>query len=117
MAITTWLSESEVNIYKTVTNKALNEVFQEVRALDDRYYLEEKTIETKRFLRSPKKRILYTMFVWLCNEEFQIINFCMDTKWSINTMVPASYIYAYFYGFLGGIKSQKLANGLLAAHL
>lgn len=106
MAITTWLSAAEVNNYKSVTSKELNEIFQEIRTLDDRYYLKEDIIETKRFLRATKRQMMYTMFIWLQSEEFQIMNFCRDTKWSINTMVPASYIYAYFYGFLGGIKSQ-----------
>lgn len=106
MAITTWIFESEVNRYKSVSDKELNDLFQEVRSLDDRYYLSEREIEVKRLFRKPKKDILYTMYVRLFEEDFQVMNFCRDTKWSINTMVPASYIYAYFYGFLGGLKSK-----------
>lgn len=106
MPITTYLSQSECELYKSVGDKDLNELFQEIRNLDDRFLLHERTMQTKRWFRKPKINVLYTLYIETSHGEVQIMNFAREWKWSINTSVPAPYIYAYFYGFLGGMKSQ-----------
>jgi hypothetical protein len=104
MAIVSYYDEHELEKVKTVSNEELNELLLEVREKDDRYYLEEKTFMIKKWFRKPMKKTFYTLLFNTGGCECQIINFCQDRDWSINTSVPKSYITTYFYGFLNGYK-------------
>lgn len=108
--ITTYMSDYELNLYTSVKDDGLNELFQEVRSkFVNRYFLREREIRVKKiFFRREITKTLYSVYVLHSNGEVQCINFCREWDWSINTDVPKSYIYAYFYGLLTGVDySQK----------
>jgi hypothetical protein len=108
--ICTFLSESEIKRYSQVSDKGLNTLFQEVREnFDNRYLLREITVKKKRgfftsWFKEVKDETHYELYAHLDSIEVQVINFCIDWEYSINTVVPKSYIMAYFYGLLTGKK-------------
>ena len=102
--ISIWCSDNELEQFKTVKNKELNELLAEVRLLDDRYFLQENVhVQRKGF-----KKVEYTKYTLLFryNEiECQIVNFPQDAG-SINTVVTASYIFTYLLGLLTGLNHK-----------
>ena len=103
MSIHTFLHPHEVEKWSHVSDKELDKLFQEVRVLsNNRILLQEREVVTKRFMRKPITKMIYTLYNYIGSMDAQIINFAQDHKWSINTSVTASYIYAYFYGYFNG---------------
>lgn len=108
--ITTWISEHEVKEYSQVTDEELNELFQEVRKLfKNTYLLQENRIDTRNFWRkllgdTNPNIVVYTLYVG-SGIDYQVINFCQDHSWSINTGVRKSYIMTYFFGLINGKNS------------
>ena len=100
-----YYNDNELEKAKTVTDKELNELLQEVRAKDDNYYLQERKITTKKWFKKPVEKTYYTLLFRIYSCECQIINFCQDHEYSINGTVTKSYIYTLFCGFLNGYKS------------
>lgn len=117
MAICTWITDNEKETYSKVSDPELNELFQEVRErFQSRLFLREMVVKPKRGFWSSwfKKEqpshvyVLYydPMIGGKSYNEVQCINFCRDTNWSLNTVVPKSYIMTYFYGLLNGADRQ-----------
>jgi len=100
MPICTYLSNQEYDMFKSVTDRELNNLFQEVRIIKPEFLLEEHNQATYKGLF--KKTVLittyYTLYNDLGNGEVQIMNFENGTK------VKGEIIYAYFYGILAGAK-------------
>jgi hypothetical protein len=106
--ITTFLTEEEVNKFKSSTDKEINDLLVEVNHYFDKFLVQEKDYTIKRFFFKTEKRKLYTLYSLLNRAgEVQIINFCQDWNWSINTDVPKSYIVTYFLGILSGIDEME----------
>lgn len=101
------MSDSEINLYKQVQNKELNDLFQEVRSLDDKFLLAERHIHRRTWFKKPKVETYYSLYINTGHGDVQVMNWAREWRWSINTEVPASYIYAYFYGILGGVQLSK----------
>jgi hypothetical protein len=72
--------------------------------------LEHRT--RKWWFEKDEVELLYSLYALHDNGDVQCINFCREWDWSINTDVPKSYIYAYFYGLLTGMgyAQQKQIN-------
>lgn len=108
--ITTWISEHEAKEYSQVKDSELNELFQEIRqTFKNAYLLQEHCFDTRgfwaRLFRKPKQTfITYTLYAG-AGIDYQVINFCQDHSWSINTSVPKSYIMTYFFGLINGKNS------------
>lgn len=100
-----YFNDSELEKAKEVSDKELNELFQEVRQKDSKFYLLERKITTKKWFKKPIEKIYYILLYHTYSCECQIINFCQDHEGSINGMVSKSYIYTMFCGFLNGYKS------------
>lgn len=105
--ITTWISEREAKEYAQVKDAELNELFQEVRQIfKNSYLLQEHYIDTRGFwgrlfdVVKPKV-VVYTLYAG-SGIDYQVINFCQDHSWSINTGVTKSYIMTYFFGLING---------------
>lgn len=97
--------ESELEDAKKVSDKELNQLLQEIREKDDRYYLIERKYNIKKgWFKKPTEEIRYTLLFNICGSECQIVNFCQDHEWSINGKVSKSYIYTLFFGWLNGYK-------------
>ena len=107
MACCTYLGDYEFNKFKSVSDKELNELFQEVRNIDDKYFLEEREFEIKKRFKKPTKEVRYTLYKQLRNDcEVQVINFA-GGKSSINGLVDKSYIMTLFYGIINGFNIKK----------
>jgi hypothetical protein len=106
MPICTYLSNQEYDMFKLVTDKELNELFQEIRIIRPEFLLEEHNIAiyTRYFFRKVSTETYYTLYNDLGSGEVQIINFESGTK------VKSEIIYAYFYGILAGAKKNDSKN-------
>jgi len=100
MPICTYLSNQEYEMFKSVTDKELNELFQEIRIKHPEFLLEEHNVATYTGLFKKKVTIetYYTIYNDFNIGEVQIINFENGTK------VKSDIVYAYFYGILVGDK-------------
>lgn len=102
MPITTYLQPLE---YVGLTSdREINNLLKKVRdQRGEHYRVEERILTTKRLFRQPQVNHRYSVYLKLDHEgfEFQVINFYnprSDT--SINTVVTADVVAAYFYGIL-----------------
>ena len=103
-----YYNADELDMAKKVNDKELNELLQDVRAKDDRYYLQEKTFEVEQgWFKKPIQKTGYTLLLNIGGMECQIINFCQDHEWSINGTVSKSYIHTLFCGWLNGFKRAE----------
>ena len=107
--ICTYLTESEFKNWTKVSDKELDETFQEVRTIfGDKYFLSERKFLRKRWLRKPVEKTLYSLYVLTHKPEVQEINFCQEWEYSINTCVSRSYIITYLLGMLAGHHTSQL---------
>lgn len=104
--MSTYYNDYELEKFKSVTNKELNELLQEVRSIDDRYYLQERTYITKKRFKKPVEHFYYTLLFQHNGVECQVVNFAQDSSCSINSGVSASYIFTYFFGLLTGLNRK-----------
>lgn len=101
--ICTYLTESEFERWTKVSDKELDEIFQEVRTIfGNNYFISERKYTTKRWFRKPVEKTLYSLYVITHKPEVQEINFCQEWEYSINTSVPRSYMITYLLGMLAG---------------
>lgn len=113
MPITTYLTENERETWKSVHDKDLNDLFQEVRSKVSSRYLIEMHIHSKRknWFSKMKTFYSYTLYIDLGGEA-QIMNLPQDTlKSSIGTMYSKETIMTYFYGVMNGFTSAQYAFG------
>jgi hypothetical protein len=96
MPICTYLSNQEYEMFKSITDKELNELLQEIRIKYPDILLEEYFIPKRTGLFKNKIKIetYYTLYNDLGYGEVQIINFENGTR------NRSEIIYAYFYGLL-----------------
>ncbi len=96
----TYLDENQRKELISVKNPEVNELFQEVRkTFNDKYFLREMELIIPRFLRKPKKEVIYTLYFSIHWLEVQVINFgkAADSRDIIN----------YFYALLNGYRFCK----------
>lgn len=107
--MTSFFNESELEKMTTVPDQDLNELLQEVRLkFDNKYFVAERKFTTKRFLRKPIVTLRYMVLLQLRNDsECQVVNFCQDHNYSINSYVTKSYVYTLFCGLLNGFDKGK----------
>jgi hypothetical protein len=104
MPITTFLNDLEKKTFVAVSDKELNELFQEVRKIDNRFLLQERVVVYRRFLRKPIISTVYTLyFDYLApksNWDIQIISLGENDIFGSGS--NKNLVCAYFYGFLSG---------------
>jgi len=102
MPVTTFLNELEKKSFTRVTDSELNELFQEVRAIENRFLLQERIIFRKRWFRKSIIETRYTLyFDYLAPEsnwDIQIIGLSEGNIYG--DLNNKELICAYFYGFL-----------------
>lgn len=114
MPICTYLSSADRKACLRSGDKDIDELLDEVRQKTGEEWLIEKVETTKRrWFRKPETVVRYTLYVDVFDHiEYQVINFCRDWDWSINTVVPKSCIVNYLHGYLGGIYfKERKPNG------
>ena len=106
MPVTTFLNDFEKKTFIAVSDKELNELFQEVRAIDNRFLLQERFIVKKRFLKKSKVIVYYTLyFDYLAPEsnwDIQIVGLSDENIYG--DFSNKNSVMCYFYGFLSGAK-------------
>lgn len=106
--ICSWLTDAEFKLYETVSDKYLNELLQEVRALsNNKYCMQERAGELKGWFGKRTKYAFYILYYSLGGGQVQQINFCQDHEWSINPWVSKSYMVILLLGILAGSDLQR----------
>lgn len=95
---------NDVENFKQVSDPDLNELFQEVRAIDDRYYIREHEYTQNRgwFLK-PKTITYYSVLYHIHSAEYQQLNLCHD---GFDVYPNSSIVGAYLIGFLNGNRKS-----------
>lgn len=109
--ICSYYTEAELETAKQVSDPELNAILQEVRGIDERYYIRETTFTTKRWVGPSVTRTFYSVLLDRKFGECQIWNFPSEGESSICTDVPKSYVMTLLLGFLNGYNT---ANDQLA---
>lgn len=104
MFMHTYFTDDEIKVFAKVNDVLVNDLLQEVRSINEKYYLEEYFfIEKKLFKKNEKK--VYTLYYKVSGCEYQIVNFAPISENSININVDKLTICSYLMGFLNGAKS------------
>ena len=105
--ISSYYCQEELEKFTTVEDKQLNDLLQEIRnKISVHFYLQTITRTERPLFRKPKVFVYYQMLLSHTKrdldtvQEVQIINFCQDHAWSINTIVTKSYVVTFFLGML-----------------
>lgn len=107
MPICSYYQDYELDNAKTVLDKDLNELLQELRAIDDNWFVTERKHYTHRWFRKPTESTHYELLHRLGRgPECQIINFASEGS-SINTSPGKSSIMNFIFGYLAGFKQTK----------
>lgn len=107
MGIYTFMTELDRRTWHEVKDKEINGLLKDLRGFNSNIYMQERTIEVRKFLRKPKSITLYTIYIDT-DYDAQIINFCPEEgKSSINTTVSKQLMMTYMLGMLHGYHLQK----------
>jgi len=97
MGMYTWLDENEFEKYKTLSDKDLNELLQEVRQIMPDIYVQEKNIIIKRLIRSNKIITQYNVYHRSVGTEVR----CLNLNFSSN-----SHLFNYLCGLINGYNRK-----------
>lgn len=107
MAITTWITDEEKKDFKEVDDSELNELFQEIRAIDKRFLIQTSIGGIpKKFLGIRYSWVpvtLYTLYIDN-GHECQVFNFAPPSTFSFFTSVTKDVIMNFFYGYFAAQK-------------
>lgn len=106
MAMYTYINDQDIDRWSKATDKDINDLLQQVRAIDDRYMIYEYTIIKKHWFKKTEHSLLYSLRV-RDGYEARIINFAQDHECSINDLVTKSYMMTYLFGLLTGFNLSK----------
>lgn len=105
-----YLRVEEMERYSTVSDKDLNELFQEVRTkFKNQFFISETVIKINKWFGPDFVKTFYTVYNNLERGQINNINEVQCMIWynegsSINTGIEKSVLYAYFFGLLTNIK-------------
>jgi hypothetical protein len=102
--IYTYFNEHEIKAFEKVNDSFVNDLFQEVRNLNEKYYLEEYVFVEKKLFKKIEKK-LYTLYYKVSVCEYQIVNFAPVSESGINISIDKVAICSYLVGFLNGARS------------
>lgn len=104
MPLCTYYDTYEVEKFKQVSDPELNELLQEVRNIDDGYYIVEGDyIEDRGWFLKPRKYKIYTVLYHIQHNEYQVLNLSQN---GLDIDVNISVVGAYFIGFLNGNRKN-----------
>jgi len=92
----TWLSDSGFELYSKVSNKELNDLFQEVRELMPDVFISERTEVKKYFFGKSKTKTFYTVYHLSGKPEVRCLNL---------NFTSASHVFNYLCGLLNGYRA------------
>lgn len=94
----TWLSDSEFELYSKVSNKELNEVFQEVREVMPGIFISERTETNKRLFKKLETKTFYSVYHLSGKPEVRCINLNFTSE---------SHVFNYLCGLINGYHAKK----------
>lgn len=101
MGAYTWLSDSEFELYSKVDDKDINEVFQQVRAINPGWFIHERADYIERFLRKPVKQINYTVYQLQYRSEVRLQMSCTTKRDVLN------FLYGLNIGYNQSLTINK----------
>lgn len=107
MSMHMYITDQDIDRWSKSTDIDINNLLQEVKAIDDRWMIYEYAIIKKRRFKKDIRLTLYSLRFREHAHEARVINFAQDHEWSINELVTKSYIMTYLYGLLTGFKLSK----------
>jgi hypothetical protein len=104
MGMYTWLNKNDIENYSKVSDKVLNEVFQDVRELMPTIYISERIHERKPFLGKKVVNTTYSIYhlVDKVITEYSEVR-CMNLNLSNNDLV-----FNYLCGLINGYHRNPL---------
>jgi hypothetical protein len=111
MGIYTFIRMEEQQLMKTTGDAQINNLLKEVNSkMKFGFVISEREVTPRRRLfKKPKPYNVYTLYGCSGGEDVQVINFCQDHDWSVNTVVSKSYIVTYLLGILAGLDRKEPA--------
>lgn len=95
---------NDVENFKQVSDPDLNELFQEVRSIDNGYYIREhEYTENRGWFLKPKTTKCYSVLYHIHSTEYQQLNFCNN---GLDVYPNSSIVAAYLIGFLNGNRKS-----------
>jgi len=110
MPITTYISEYEKRELLTCGDQDIDQLLHEVREkTGDGWYIQAIKGYTRRWFRKPLVNLFYTLYYAYepGSTEVQVINFCLDHEWSINTNVSKAHMVNYLQGYVCGLGHRE----------
>lgn len=95
---------NDVENFKKVSDPDINDLLQEVRSIDDRYYIREhEYVENRVWFLKPKTIKYYSVLYHIHSTEYQELNLCND---GFDVYPNSSIVAAYLIGFLNGNRKS-----------
>ena len=109
MGVYSYYNEQELESYKSVKDKDLNELFQDVRnTISSKFYIQEREHEIKRPFKKTKQFTSYSLLYQVSHGECQIINFGnSDGGSGLNTNSSKGLLSSLLMGMLNGYEFRK----------
>ena len=94
----TWLSGSEFESYSKVSNKELNDLFQEVRGFMPDVFISERVQVEKRIFCKKELKIVYSIYNLTKKPEVRCLNLNLSST---------PLVFNYLCGLLNGYHANK----------
>lgn len=104
MGMYTWLNDNEFEIYKKLSDDALNEVYQEVRNIFPRVFINERKFVKKKWLGKEEVKFEYTVYVRTSSNDNEVR--VMNMSFSDRELVM-NFLYGLLNGHHWTIESKK----------
>lgn len=91
----TWIEDNELKSYLVLSDKSLNEVYQEVRQIFPQVYVNEKHFTSSNWLGKKKSKTEYVVYVrtTMDDNEVRIMNMSFTNR---------ELVVNFLYGLLNG---------------
>ena len=111
MPACTYLTDEEVKRYSSVSDKELDELLQELRAVDDSWAIQETTAIKKGFWKNTEVKH-YTLYYKVQHPEWQVINLATPNGGSVfhYELNSREFIMNYIMGVLNGMQMAEMGG-------
>ena len=104
MAAYTWFSKDELERMSKVSDKELNEVFQEVREVMPNIYISERVSTYKPFLRKEISKTTYS--IYHLTADILSDKECLEVRYLALNTTSEPLVFNYLCGLLNGFNMR-----------
>lgn len=104
MGMYTWLNEGEFDVYSKLTDKGVNEVYQEVREIFPKVYVREQIVVNKKWFGKSEETVNYTVYVRTSNNDSEVR--VMNMAYS-NRELLMNFLFGLLNGHHWTIEGKK----------